>query len=144
MAVNQVHYSLIHRDIETNGVLETAEELGITIIAYTPLGYGLLTGKYHKNPELLGQSMLFRRMMIRRNLERSRPIVRALEEIASRYGVYAGQVALNWLVNFHGASVVAIPGATKAEHAQQSSGAMHFTLTEKELSRLDEVSRDFR
>ncbi|MFQ5921558.1 MAG: aldo/keto reductase [Anaerolineales bacterium] len=144
LAANQVHYSLIHRNIETNGVLETAEELGITIIAYTPLGYGLLTGKYHKNPELLRQSILFRRMMIGRNLERSRPVVSALGEIASRYGANPGQVALNWLVNVQGASVVAIPGATKAEHAQQSAGAMHFTLTEEELSRLDEVTRDFR
>lgn len=143
LAVNQVHYSLIHRDIETNGVLEAAKELGITIIAYTPLGYGLLTGKYHKDPELLSQSMLFRRMMIRRNLERSRPVVGELEEIASRYGVKPGQVALNWLVNFHGTSVVAIPGATRVEHARQSSGAMQFTLTADELSRLDEVSRGF-
>ena len=144
LAVNQVQYSLIHRDIETNGVLETAKELGITIIAYTPLGYGLLTGKYHKDPELLRQSMLFRRLMIRRNLERSRPVVSALEEIASRYGVYPGQVALNWLVNFHGTSVVAIPGASKVEHAQQSSGAMQFTLTGGELSRLNDLTRGFR
>ncbi|MFV1858426.1 MAG: aldo/keto reductase [Anaerolineales bacterium] len=144
LAVNQVHYSLIHRDIETNGVLDTAKELGITIIAYTPLGYGLLTGKYHRNPDLLRHSRLFRRLMIRRNLERSRPVVTALEEIASRYRVNPGQVALNWLVNFHGASVVAIPGATKAEHAQQSAGAMHFTLTEEELSRLNDLTRVFR
>jgi aryl-alcohol dehydrogenase-like predicted oxidoreductase len=143
LAVNQVHYNLIHRDIETNGILETAQELGITIIAYTPLGYGLLTGKYHKDPELLRQSMLYRRLMIRRNLERSRPVVTALEEIASRYEVKPGQVALNWLVNFHGTSVVAIPGATRVEHARQSSGAMRFTLTADELSRLDEVSRGF-
>jgi len=144
LAVNQVHYSLIHREIETNGVLETAKELGITIIAYTPLAYGLLTGKYHKAPELLRQAMLFRRLMIRRNLERSRPVVNALEEIASRYEVTPGQVALNWLVNFHGTSIVAIPGASKVEHAQQSSGAMHFALSEEELSKLDEVTREFR
>ncbi len=47
---NQVRYSLIHREIETDGTLETARELGITIVAYTPLGSGILTGKYHKNP----------------------------------------------------------------------------------------------
>ena len=144
LAANQVHYNLIHRRIETNGIMETAKELGITIIAYMPLGYGVLTGKYHNSPELLRKSSYFRRKMIRRNLERSRPVVNALEEIASRYGVTPGQVALNWLVNFHGESVVAIPGATEAEHARQSSGAMHFTLTEEERSVLDEVTREFR
>lgn len=144
LAANQVHYSLIHRNIETNGILETAKELGITIIAYTPLGYGLLTGKYHKNPELLRKSMPFRRIMLNRNLERTRPIVDALEEIGSQYAVLPGQVALNWLVNFLGDSIVAIPGATRFEHAQQSSGAMEFTLTDEELNRLDEVSRSFR
>ena len=46
-------YSLLDRSIETNGILDTAKELGVTIIAYTPLASGLLTGKYHKNPELL-------------------------------------------------------------------------------------------
>jgi aryl-alcohol dehydrogenase-like predicted oxidoreductase len=144
LASNQVHYSLVHRKIERNGVLETAKELGITIIAYTPLGYGLLTGKYHKDPGLLRDSMLYRRLMISRNLERSRPVISALNEIASRYDVMPGQVALNWLVSFHGASVVAIPGATKVEHAQQSAASMDFELSEDELSRLDEVTHDFR
>ena len=51
LAVNQVRYSLLDRSIEKNGILDTARELGITIIAYTPLASGLLTGKYHKNPE---------------------------------------------------------------------------------------------
>ena len=52
LAANQVLYSLLDRSIEKNGILDTAEELGITITAYTPLASGLLTGKYHKNPEL--------------------------------------------------------------------------------------------
>ncbi len=55
LAVNQVRYSLLNREIETNGVLETARELGVTIVAYTPLARGLLSGKYHKNPELLNR-----------------------------------------------------------------------------------------
>ena len=52
LVVNQMEYSLLNRTIEMDGVLDTAKELGISIVAYTPLGYGLLTGKYHKNPEL--------------------------------------------------------------------------------------------
>jgi aryl-alcohol dehydrogenase-like predicted oxidoreductase len=53
LAVNQVRYNLLSREIEKNGVLETAKELGVTIIAYTPLGRGLLSGRYHKDPNQL-------------------------------------------------------------------------------------------
>jgi aryl-alcohol dehydrogenase-like predicted oxidoreductase len=51
LASNQVRYSLLDRSIESNGILDTAKELGVTIIAYSPLDLGLLTGKFHKNPE---------------------------------------------------------------------------------------------
>src|SRR4030043_1758720 len=72
LAVNQVRYSLLSRKIETNGVLETARELGVTIIAYTPLERGLLSGRYHKNPELLSRLPAWRKASMRRDLERSR------------------------------------------------------------------------
>lgn len=142
LAVNQMEYSLLNRKIESNGVLETARELGITIIAYTPLGYGLLTGKYHRNPELLKQTP--RGFLLKRKLEQSRPIVDALEEIGEKYKVTAGQVALNWLIHYQGESVVTIPGASKIEHVQQSSGALHFKLSADELSRLDKLSEKFK
>jgi aryl-alcohol dehydrogenase-like predicted oxidoreductase len=53
LGTNQIRYNLLYRKIETDGTLDTDRELGVTITAYTPLGSGLLTGKYHKNPELL-------------------------------------------------------------------------------------------
>ena len=115
LAVNQMHYSLLYREIETNGVLETARELGVTITAYTPIERGLLSGKYHKNPELLSQLPPVRQAMMRRNLERTRPLINAMDEIASRYTATIAQVALNWVINFNGEIVVTIPGATKAQ-----------------------------
>ena len=142
LVVNQMEYSLLNRKIESNGVLETAKELGITIVAYTPLGYGLLTGKYHKNPELFNQSS--RGTFLKRKFEQSRPIVEALEEIGEKYDATPGQVALNWLIHFQGENVVTIPGATKVEHARQSAGAMSFKLTDDELARLDELSKEFK
>jgi len=142
LVVNQMEYSLLDRSLETNGVLETAKELGITIVAYTPLGYGLLTGKYHKNPDLFKQTP--RGSMLKRKFEQSRPIVEALEEIGKKYDATAGQVALNWVIHFQGESVVTIPGASKAEHARQSAGAMNFKLTGDELARLDELSKEFK
>lgn len=140
LAVNQVHYSLLHRNIETDGVLKTAKELGVTIVAYTPLARGLLSGKYHKNPELLRHIRMWRRAGMQRELERTRPLINAMEEIASRYQASLAQVALNWLINFNGEIVVAIPGATKVCQAEESAGAMKFRLSDDELARLDELS----
>lgn len=143
LAANQMNYSLLNRKIERDGVLDAAKELRITIVAYTPLGYGLLTGIYHKNPELLEQKSTYQKGRLRRNLEASRRLVEGLSEIAEKYNVLPGQVALNWLVTFHGDSVVAIPGASKVSHAEQSAGAMNFRLTEEELSRIDKLSLKF-
>ncbi len=141
LAANQVRYSLLHREIETNGIFETARELGVTIIAYTPLAFGLLTGKYHKNPELLNRRSIFRRRMMQGGVEASRPLIDAMEEIGARYDATPAQVALNWLIHFQGESVVAIPGATKIQQAKENAGAMHFRLSDDEMARLDQVSR---
>ncbi len=143
LAVNQVRYSLVDRSIEKNGILDTARELGVTIIAYTPLGSGLLTGKYHKNPELLKQKHFFWRSRMQGNIERSRKLVETMEAIGSNYGATPAQVALNWLISFNGDSVVTIPGATKVKQADESAGAMHFKLSDAELSQLDELSKVF-
>ena len=141
LASNQVRYSLLDRSIERNGVLAAARELGITIIAYTPLGSGILSGKYHKQPELLERKNTFWRMRLRRDLEKSRGVVTVLEEIASRYNVTAAQVALNWVINAHGDTVVTIPGVTRVSQARESAGAMNFELTQADIARLNEVSQ---
>lgn len=144
LAANQMQYSLLHRKIETDGVLDMARQLGVTIIAYTPLGAGILGGQYHRNPELLDSAPRGRRVRLRRLVERSRPLVEALEAIAPRYAATPAQVALNWVINFQGDTVVAIPGATKVSQAADSAGAMRFQLSAAELSQLDELSRTFR
>ena len=142
LVVNQMEYSLLDRRIESDGVLEAAKELGVTIVAYTPLGYGLLTGKYHQNPALLEQASSIRRRMLMKQLESSRPLVETLTEIGTKYDATPGQVALNWVIyNQHDDSVVTIPGATKVEQARQSAGAMNFKLSEDELAQLDELSQ---
>jgi aryl-alcohol dehydrogenase-like predicted oxidoreductase len=141
LAVNQVRYSLLHREIESDGTLETAKELGITIIAYTPIASGMLSGKYHKNPELLKRQPFYRRGMMQRELETSRPLVNVLEEMAQRYQVTAAQIALNWVINFHGDTIITIPGATKVQQARESAGAMHFKLSADDLAKLDDLSK---
>jgi aryl-alcohol dehydrogenase-like predicted oxidoreductase len=130
----------LRREIETNGVLETAKELGVTITAYTPLARGLLSGKYHKDPDLLNRMSGVRKAMMRRNLERTRPLINDMDELAAKYGVTIAQVALNWVINFNGETVVTIPGATKVRQAEEAAGAMKFQLTRDEMARLDVVS----
>jgi len=141
LAANQVLFSLLARGIERDGTLETAKELGVTIIAYTPLASGLLSGKYHKNPELLKSKPIYWRSRLQRNLEKTRPLVRALEEIGMKYNATPAQVALNWVIHFHGELVVTIPGATNPRQAAEAAAAMRFTLSPDELAYLDELSR---
>jgi aryl-alcohol dehydrogenase-like predicted oxidoreductase len=141
LAVNQVRYSLLSREIETNGVIDTAKELGMTIISYTPVARGLLTGKYHKDPALLKNVPGWRKAIMKRNLERTRPLINIMDEIATIHGATIAQVALNWVINFKGEIVVTIPGATKVRQAEESAGAMNFHLSDDEMARLDEASR---
>ena len=144
LAANQVHYSLLNRKIETDGILETARELGVTIIAYTPLAAGLLSGKYHQDPALLQRSGLVKRARFARRIERTRPVVEALLEMAPRYGATAAQVALNWLIYAQGELVVTIPGATKVSQAADAAGAMRFRLADADLAKLDALTRQYR
>jgi aryl-alcohol dehydrogenase-like predicted oxidoreductase len=144
LAVNQVLFSLLDRSIERNGILETAKELGVTIIAYTPLASGLLSGKYHKNPELLAKKPFYWRGRLQHELEKSRPLVQVLEEIGAKYNATPAQVALNWVIHFHGETIVTIPGATNPRQAEESAGAMKFRLAADELARLDELSRGIK
>lgn len=136
---NQVRYSLLDRRIETNGVLEAAQELGITIIAYSPLSQGLLTGKFHANPDLIRDRAGPRRWLpaFRENgLEESRPLIEVLRRVAREHDATPGQVALQWLVRAHGDTVVAIPGASKVEHAEQNGACLDFQLTASEIEEI--------
>jgi len=144
LASNQVYYSLLGRGIERNGVLDTAKELGVTIIAYSPLAGGLLSGRYHKDPQALKDLRVARRGRFAGRIEATRPLIEALDEIAANYGVTVSQVALNWLVNFHGETVVAIPGASKPYQAEETAGVLDFSLTEQEMARIDELTRKYR
>jgi len=140
LAANQTQYSLVHREIESNGVLEAARELGVTIVAWGPLGSGLLTGKFHRDPGALAATPFVRRRRLRPQLEATAPLIDALEAIGARYRATPSQVALNWLIHFAGETVVAIPGASKAQQALEAAGAMTFTLSAGEMQELDRLS----
>lgn len=144
---NQVVYSLLNRKIETNGIIETAIELDISIIAYSPLAQGLLTGKIHDNPGILKTKPGLRKhqkAFKKNGLKKNQPVVELLKEFAEKYNVSPAQVALNWLINFHGDIVVAIPGATKVYQARDNAGSMNFKLTHEEMQKLSKVSSHYK
>ncbi len=141
LASNQVKYNLLDRRIEENGVLETAQELGITIIAYSPLEMGLLTGKFHQKPELLASRPWRRRGKLKARLDMTRPLIDRMAELAGKYQATVTQIGLNWLIHAHGDRVVAIPGATRPHHAADAAGAMNFVLSQDEIEELHAIAR---
>jgi aryl-alcohol dehydrogenase-like predicted oxidoreductase len=140
LASNQMRYSLLDRRIETNGVLETARELGVSIIAYSPLEQGILTGKFHESEEAranLRGPRKYLKQFKSEGLERTAPLVEALRRVAEHHDATAAQVALAWVTQRHGESVVAIPGASSIAQARGNAGSMTVRL---EVGELDELA----
>jgi aryl-alcohol dehydrogenase-like predicted oxidoreductase len=136
LASNQVEYSLLHRAPERNGLLEVCRELGVTLIAYSPLAQGLLTGKYTPDDRPSG---VFRRISPGR-LAAIQPLIGKLREIdAAHGGKTPSQVALNWLICKGG---VPIPGAKNAHQARENAGALGWRLTDEEVAALDAASAE--
>jgi aryl-alcohol dehydrogenase-like predicted oxidoreductase len=138
LASNQVEYSLLHRQPETNGVLDACRELGVTLIAYTPLAGGLLTGKYSTQNRPGG---FFRRVLPRyrgKSLEAIKPVVGLLKNIGDRYSTTPSQVALRWLIE--NPVVLPIPGAKNGIQATTNAAALTFTLTAEEIDAIDEAT----
>lgn len=140
LAANQVNFSLLKRSIESNGILETAKELGVTIMAYTPLGQGLLTGKLHLNPELLEKMPRFRRGRLRSGLRKTKQLIESLESIALEHDATVAQVVLSWTTNYHGDTIIAIPGASKTYQAEQNAEAMKIRLTSEQMEVISSIS----
>jgi aryl-alcohol dehydrogenase-like predicted oxidoreductase len=134
---NQVNYSLLHRAPEANGVLDACRELDITLIAYTPLASGALTGKYR--PGGRKPQPTRRVMSAYRKIQDVMPVVEKLERIGRAHDRSPAQVALNWLARQE--NVLPIPGATHARQAQDNAGSIDFESTAKEAEQLDSVSR---
>lgn len=127
LAVNQVRYSLITREIETNGVLAAARELGVTILAYSPLAQGLLTGKYTMSNPPTGARSFDKRFQTA-GLIKLQPVLDKLNELGEKYSKTPAQVALNWLICQPG--VIPIPGIKTAAQVDQNAGAMGWELSE--------------
>ncbi|WP_118915608.1 aldo/keto reductase [Mycobacterium shigaense] len=147
LASNQVQINLLNRTVEFNGILDTARGLGISLIAYSPLRSGMLTGKFHDNRDLVAAVPRLRRTVhgfTANNLDRTTPLIDAMREIAAAHQATVGQVALAWLITNYGDTVIAIPGASKPHHAAEAAGAMNVALTADETRRLTELAGAIR
>jgi aryl-alcohol dehydrogenase-like predicted oxidoreductase len=132
---NQVRFSLVERGPERE-VVPWAQRSGRIVIAYSPLGQGLLSGKYQAAPP-----QNFRRMRSDFSAEsraRREPLVAALREIAARHQATPAQVALAWLVAKP--NVVAIPGASSLRQLEENAAAGDLELESEDVRQLDSLS----
>jgi len=142
LAANQVRYSLITRQIESKGILDTASQLGVTILAYSPLAQGLLTGKYTvDSSEPTGARRLDSRFS-KDGLKKIEPVISLLRQLGEKHGRTPAQVALNWLIAQ--GNVIAIAGAKTPEQVRQNAGALGWRLSNEEVAQLKQVSRPWQ
>jgi aryl-alcohol dehydrogenase-like predicted oxidoreductase len=137
LAANQVQYSLLHRRPEVDGVMAACRELGVTLIAYSPLAMGMLSGKYSHGEKARG----VRRFLPIFNWggrRKARPVVELLRTIGERYGKSPSQVALNWLIA--NPVVLPIPGAKNGKQAAENAGALGFSLSPDEIAEIDRAT----
>jgi len=140
LASNQVRYSLLTRQIETNGIFDTARQLGVAILAYSPLAQGLLTGKYTADSsETPSGARRIDRRFSKDGLKKIEPVLSLLRQLGEKHGRTPAQVALNWLIAQ--GNVVAIAGAKTAEQVRQNAGALGWKLSDDEITQLEQVSR---
>jgi aryl-alcohol dehydrogenase-like predicted oxidoreductase len=135
LASNQVEYHLLNRAIETNGLLKHCSDLGVTVIAYSPLAMGILSGKYTvENPPSGPRG----RRYSRRFLAQTEPLITLLKKVgAAHAGKTAAQVAINWTIC---KGTLPIPGAKTIDQIEQNVGVVGWSLTDEEVALLDETS----
>ena len=138
LASNQVHYSLLSREVEKNGTLARCKELGIRLIAYSPLEKGLLTGKYtSENPPPGVRASQYAEL-----LKKLPPVLKLMQEIGLSHGdKTVPQVALNWLIC---KGALPIPGAKSLKQAENNAGGAGWRMTDEEVAKLDEATDDIR
>ncbi|KAF8997500.1 NADP-dependent oxidoreductase domain-containing protein [Cyathus striatus] len=138
----QVEYSPFTLDIEDEkiGLLKACRELGVTVIAYSPLGRGLLTGQY-KSPDDFedGDFRKFVPRYSKENFPNILKIASGLEEIGKRHKATAGQVALAWILG-QGDHIIPIPGTKKIKYLKENIAASKIKLSKEELDEVREIA----
>ncbi|MEO8601934.1 MAG: aldo/keto reductase, partial [bacterium] len=141
LATNQVRYSLLDRGPEVDGVLDACRELGVTLLAYSPLQQGLLTGKYTLDALPVGPRA-DAEWFAPANVAAAQPLIALLREIATRHDVELAVVALAWLLAKPG--VIPLPGATRGLQVTINAKALYVGLGADEVEGLDAASAPWR
>jgi len=138
IAALQSEYSLWTRDVESNGVLATCRELGVTFVPYSPLGRGFLTGAIQK-PEDLDPGD-WRRTNPRfgeQALQANHKLVSAAKELAAAKCITPAQLALAWVLA-QGEDMLPIPGTKRVRYLEENMAAVFVTLTASDLKNIAE------
>jgi aryl-alcohol dehydrogenase-like predicted oxidoreductase len=145
IAALQSEYSLWTRDVETNGVLSTCRELGITFVPYSPLGRGFLTGAIQKIEDLDASD--WRRSNYPRfaedALQSNLKLAAAIKELAAEKGITPAQLALAWVLA-QGEDMVPIPGTKRVRYLEDNMGALNVKLTGADLKKISGKLGEFQ
>ncbi|MFZ4513945.1 MAG: aldo/keto reductase [Geothrix sp.] len=135
----QTEYSLWTRDPEDE-ILPTVRELGISFVAYSPLGRGFLTARFRTLEDIPeGDYRRFAPRFQGENFQRNLDLVGKIESLAREQGVTPSQLALAWVLA-QGSDIVPIPGTTRRQHLEENLGALDLVLTPDVLRQIDAVA----
>lgn len=137
---NQVQYSLVKRKAERE-VLPYAQRSDRIVIAYSPLGQGLLGGRYDATNLPTGPARSNNPLFLPENLRRATPLIEAVRRIATEHGATPAQVALAWVIRHP--NVVAIPGASSVDQLEHNVAAADLDLSDEEAAELSHESDRF-
>lgn len=140
---NQVRYNLIERMAEDE-ILPYCEAANISLIAWSPLARGALTGKYSpKNLPLFNDVRSHDPIFTKENFDKIYPLISKLTEIGKKYDKTPAQVAINWLLMVS-EYVITIPGAKNAEQVKMNAGSTDWRLSYDDWRVLDEISKSIK
>lgn len=131
LASNQVQYSLAYRVPETNGVVAALRESGSSLVAYSPLCQGLLTGKYTEDNLPTGPRAA---VINKEKLKEVAPLLAVMREISEKRGKTLPQIAINWTLC---KGAIPIPGAKNTKQVNEAAGAFGWRLAADEVDALD-------
>jgi aryl-alcohol dehydrogenase-like predicted oxidoreductase len=137
---NQVQYSLVARKPDAE-VVPYAQANERIVIAYSPLGQGLLSGRYDSANPPTGPARLNNPLFLPENLDRARPLVESVRAVATAHGATPAQVALAWVISH--SNVVAIPGASSVAQLEANVAAADLELSVDDIDRLTRASDAF-
>ncbi|HWX53609.1 MAG TPA: aldo/keto reductase [Verrucomicrobiae bacterium] len=138
IAALQSEYSLFSRDVE-GSILDACKKLGVTFVAYSPLGRGFLSGQIKSIDDLAADD--YRRNAPRfqgENFARNMALVKKIEELAARKGCKPSQLALAWVL-YQGSNIIALAGTKRRTYLEENAAAAEVKLSPAELAQLDKI-----